>query len=105
MSNSTEAIREGEAMGVRLFVGNLSFSLGDADLRDAFAEAGAVDRAEIVRDRYDGRSRGFGFVEMRNEDDAAAALRIMNGRELAGRALRVEAATSQRRPFERAARQ
>ncbi len=88
-------------MGVRLFVGNLSFSLGDEDLREAFAEVGAVERAEIVRDRFDGRSRGFGFVEMRNEIDAAAALRVMNGKELAGRPLRVEAATSQRRPAER----
>jgi RNA recognition motif-containing protein len=88
-------------MGIRLFVGNLSFSLGDGDLREAFAEVGAVERAEIVRDRFDGRSRGFGFVEMRNEIDAAAALRVMNGKELAGRPLRVEAATSQRRPAER----
>jgi len=88
-------------MGVRLFVGNLSFSLGDGDLREAFAEAGEVERAEIVRDRFDGRSRGFGFVEMRNDADAAVALRAMNGKEVAGRLLRVEAATSQRPPFER----
>ena len=88
-------------MGVRLFVGNLSFSLGDGDLREAFAGAGEVERAEIVRDRFDGRSRGFGFVEMRTETEAAVALRTMNGKELAGRPLRVEAATSQRRPVER----
>ena len=88
-------------MGVRLFVGNLSFSLGDGDLREAFAGAGEVERAEIVRDRFDGRSRGFGFVEMRSDADAAAAVRAMNGKEVAGRLLRVEAATSQRRPFER----
>jgi len=88
-------------MGMRLFVGNLSFSLVDGDLREAFAEVGGVERAEVVRDRFDGRSRGFGFVEMRNEVDGAAALRVMNGKELAGRPLRVEAATSQRRPFER----
>ena len=92
---------------MRLFVGNLSFSLGDNDLREAFAEAGEVERAEIVRDRFDGRSRGFGFVEMRTEEDAAVAMRAMNGKELAGRPLRVEPATSQRRPFDRnaAARQ
>jgi cold-inducible RNA-binding protein len=88
-------------MGVRIFVGNLSFSLGDGDLRGAFAEVGEVERAEIVRDRFDGRSRGFGFVEMRTEAEAAVALRVMNGKELAGRPLRVEAATSQRRPVER----
>ena len=92
---------------MRLFVGNLSLSLGDNDLREAFAEAGEVERAEIVRDRFDGRSRGFGFVEMRTEEDAAVAMRAMNGKELAGRPLRVEPATSQRRPFDRnaAARQ
>ena len=88
-------------MGIRLFVGNLSFSLGDGDLREAFAEIGTVERAEIVRDRFDGRSRGFGFVEMRNETEAAVAVRAMNGKELAGRAIRVETATSQRRPFDR----
>ena len=88
-------------MGVRLFVGNLSFSLGDGDLRGAFAQVGEVERAEIVRDRFDGRSRGFGFVEMRHEVDAAVAVRAMHGKELAGRPLRVEAATSQRRPIER----
>jgi RNA recognition motif-containing protein len=88
-------------MGIRLFVGNLSFSLGDGDLREAFAEIGTVERAEIVRDRFDGRSRGFGFVEMRNEAEAAVAVRAMNGKELAGRAIRVETATSQRRPFDR----
>src|SRR5277367_3536111 len=94
-------MRGGDTMKVRLFVGNLSFSLGDGDLREAFAEIGGVERAEIVRDRFDGRSRGFGFVEMKNEEDAVVAVRAMNGRELAGRALRVEAATSQRRPFDR----
>lgn len=88
-------------MGVRIFVGNLSFSLGDADLREAFAEVGVVDRAEIVRDRFDGRSRGFGFVEMRSEEDAAVAVRALDGKELGGRPMRVENATSQRRPFER----
>jgi RNA recognition motif-containing protein len=98
---SINRIVDGESMGMRLFVGNINFSLGDADLRDAFAEVGEVERAEIVRDRFDGRSRGFGFVEMSTEDAAALALRELNGRELAGRPLRVEAATSQRRPFER----
>jgi RNA recognition motif-containing protein len=79
----------------------LSFSLGDSDLRKVFAEMGGVERAEIVRDRFDGRSRGFGFVVMQNENDAASALKMLNGKELAGRPLRVEAATSRRRPFER----
>ena len=83
-------------MAARLFVGNLSFKLEDDALRGAFAEVGAVERAEIVRDRFDGRSRGFGFVEMCSEVDAMQAVDILNGRELAGRPMRVEAATSVR---------
>jgi cold-inducible RNA-binding protein len=84
-------------MSARLFVGNLSFKLDDDTLRQAFEEAGAVERAEVVRDRFDGRSRGFGFVEMANEEAAEAALHQLNGREVAGRPMRVEAATSVRR--------
>ena len=84
-------------MSARLFVGNLSFSLGDDALREAFEQIGAVERAEVVRDRFDGRSRGFGFVEMESEEAAAAALRELDGREVGGRPMRVEAATSVRR--------
>ncbi len=84
-------------MSVRLFVGTLRFTVGDHELRQTFEAAGAVARAEIVRDRFDGRSRGFGFVEMATEEAAAAAIRELNGRELAGRPMRVEAATSVRR--------
>jgi len=88
-------------MSARLFVGNLSFALGDDALREAFEQVGGVERAEVVRDRFDGRSRGFGFVEMESEEAAATALRDLNGREVGGRPMRVEAATSVRR--ERAA--
>jgi cold-inducible RNA-binding protein len=88
-------------MGSRLFVGNLSFKLDDDALRAAFAEVGEVDRAEIVRDRFDGRSRGFGFVEMGSELLAAEAVERLNGKEVGGRPMRVEAATSIRRMNER----
>jgi len=88
-------------MSARLFVGNLSFSLSDGALREAFAQIGSVERAEVVRDRFDSRSRGFGFVEMAREEDAAAAIRELNGKELGGRPMRVEAATSARRVHER----
>ncbi|HVA80973.1 MAG TPA: hypothetical protein VNF29_08610 [Candidatus Binataceae bacterium] len=84
-------------MSARLFIGNLSFRLSDEELRDAFAGVGEVERAEVVRDRFDGRSRGFGFVEMARAEDAAAAVADLNGAELAGRPMRVEAATSLRR--------
>jgi cold-inducible RNA-binding protein len=84
-------------MSARLFVGNLSFRLSDEELREAFAKVGVVERAEVVRDRFDGRSRGFGFVEMARVEDGAAAIQGLNGAELAGRPMRVEAATSVRR--------
>ncbi len=84
-------------MSVRLFVGNLSFHLTDDQLREVFARIGTVERAEVVRDKFDGRSRGFGFVVMDSEDDAALAIRDLNGAEVEGRALRVETATSVRR--------
>ena len=71
----------------------------EADARDVSQDA--FIRLYESAGRFDGRSRGFGFVEMKNEDEAAVALRAMNGKELAGRPLRVEAATSQRRPFDR----
>ncbi|HUO06577.1 MAG TPA: hypothetical protein VMU16_15390 [Candidatus Binataceae bacterium] len=85
-------------MGIRLFVGNLSFSLADETLRNAFAATGAVERAEIVRERSDGRSRGYGFVEMATEDEAAGAIKALDGTELGGRPMRIELAVSVRRP-------
>lgn len=88
-------------MSARLFVGNLSFSMDDNALREAFAQIGTVERAEVVRDRFDGRSRGFGFIQMARDEDAAAAIRELNGKELGGRPMRVEAATSARRARER----
>lgn len=85
-------------MGARLFVGNLNFELSDDALRDAFAEFGPVQRAEIVRDRFEeSRSRGFGFVEMASPKDAERALRELNGKPLMGRRLRVERATNSRK--------
>ncbi|MGH7948467.1 MAG: RNA recognition motif domain-containing protein [Candidatus Binataceae bacterium] len=80
----------------RLFVGNLSFQVSDEMLREAFSRVGEVARAEVVRDKFDGRSRGFGFVEMASADDADAALRVLNGTEINGRPIRVEMATSRR---------
>jgi RNA recognition motif-containing protein len=90
---------------VRLFVGNLSFQVSDEMLGEAFARVGEVARAEVVRDKLDGRSRGFGFVEMACAEDADAAMRVLNGTEINGRPIRVEVATSRRdsvRPGERA---
>jgi len=79
-------------MGTRLYVGNLSFSSTVDTLRAAFAESGDVVDAHIVKDRDTGRSRGFGFVTMGNEDQARKAIEAMNGAMLDGRPLKVNEA-------------
>src|SRR5215218_9307991 len=72
-------------MSNKLYVGNLSFRVTSDDLQDYFAGAGEVHSANIVMDRETGRSRGFGFVEMANEDAANAAIAQFNGQEFDGR--------------------
>ncbi|MNL44926.1 RNA recognition motif [compost metagenome] len=79
-------------MGKKLYVGNLSYSLDDQSLADAFSEFGNVESARIVIDRESGRSKGFGFVEFSTDDEAATAIQKMNGVELGGRALNVSEA-------------
>lgn len=88
-------------MSARIFVGNLKFTVSDDTLRSTFASVGRVIRAEIVRDKYDGRSRGFAFVEMELDADAERAVRELSGKPLAGRPMRVEAATTERPNLER----
>jgi len=82
---------------MNIYVGNLSYSLSESELRDAFAGFGEVSSAKVLMDRETGRSRGFGFVEMPNQSEAEAAIAQLNGKELGGRALRVNEA----RPKER----
>ncbi len=77
---------------MRLYIGNLSYDTGDAELREAFASYGEVTSAQVVTDRDTGRSRGFGFVEMTVEADANAAILAVNGTELGGRTLTVNEA-------------
>jgi RNA recognition motif-containing protein len=79
-------------MAVKLFVGGLSFSTSSARLREAFANVGPVESAEVVTDRDTGRSRGFGFVEMGTPEAATEAVRSLNGSDLDGRQIRVEMA-------------
>ena len=76
---------------MRIYVGNLPFSVTDEDLNNMFSEFGEVLNARVISDRETGRSRGFGFVEM-NDDEANAAISAMNGREVDGRALVVNEA-------------
>ncbi len=79
-------------MGRRLYVGNLAWAVSDQDLRDLFSEAGKVDSSQVIVDRETNRSRGFGFVEMASDADAEAAVKKFNGRDLKGRAIRVNEA-------------
>lgn len=84
-------------MNQRLFVGNLAFQTTEEDLRSAFAAHGSVVDAKIITDRETGRSRGFGFLTMANDQEAAKAIEAMNGAMIDGRALRVNEA-EERKP-------
>jgi cold-inducible RNA-binding protein len=80
-------------MGKRLYVGNLSYSVTEADLRDAVVAAGHdVAEVKLMMDRDTGRPRGFAFVEMTTEEGARAAIEALNGRDLMGRTLNVSEA-------------
>lgn len=79
-------------MAKKLYVGGLSYNTTEDALRDAFSQAGEVASASIIMDKMSGRSRGFGFVEMANDDDAPKAIDMWNGRELDGRKLMVNEA-------------
>jgi cold-inducible RNA-binding protein len=83
-------------MSTKLYVGGIPYTSTEATLRDAFAKAGNVVSASIIIDRMTGRSKGFGFVEMSNDDEAQAAINMWNGQELEGRKLTVNVA----RPLE-----
>jgi RNA recognition motif-containing protein len=79
-------------MSKKLYVGNLAFQTTSQDLQQLFAQAGTVESASVIEDRDTGQSKGFAFVEMSTEEEAAAAIEQFNGREVAGRALKVNEA-------------
>ncbi len=79
-------------MGKKLYVGNLPYTVTSADLERMLSEYGTVESAEVISDRATGRSKGFGFVEMGNEDEAQAAIEALNGQDQGGRALTVNEA-------------
>ena len=74
---------------MNIYVGNLSYRMTEAELKDTFAPVGEVKRAKIVKDRDTNRSKGFGFVEIENDADALKAIEALNNKEVGGRALRV----------------
>src|SRR5687768_10751961 len=79
-------------MSTKLYVGNLAFQTTSQDLQEMFAQAGTVESASVVEDRDTGRSRGFAFVQMSTNEEASAAINQFNGKELGGRALKVNEA-------------
>lgn len=89
---------------MNIYVGNLSYNTSNDDLKQAFESYGEVTSAAVIMDKISGRSKGFGFVEMANKDEAEAAISGMNGKELSGRTVRVneaqpKPARSDRRDF------
>jgi len=83
-------------MATNIYVGNLAFSTSSGDLQTLFSEHGAVTSAQVVADRETGRSRGFGFVEMADDNEAAAAIKAIDGRNVDGRQLKVNIAKDRR---------
>ena len=79
-------------MAKKLYVGNLPYGITDSDLQNLFEQHGAVQSAQVIVDRDTSRSKGFGFVEMDNADEAQAAIDALNGQEFNGRALTVNEA-------------
>ncbi len=81
---------------MNIYAGNLPWDLSEDELREVFAAFGEVSSAKIIMDKFSGRSRGFGFVEMPNKKEGEAAIADLNGKEMKGRALRVSEARPRR---------
>ena len=79
-------------MGKKLYVGNLSYDTGNSELEKMFEPYGTVQSAQVIMDRDIGRSKGFGFVEMKTDQEAQAAIAALNGQDAGGRALTVNEA-------------
>lgn len=77
---------------MNIYVGNLSFDATQPDLESLFTPHGKIDDVRLITDRYSGRSKGFGFVEMPNDDEAESAIQALNGTEFQGRSLTVNEA-------------
>ncbi|MEK7107320.1 MAG: RNA-binding protein [Patescibacteria group bacterium] len=86
-------------MAKKLYVGGLPYSTTDAELKDAFSQAGSVVSAVVIIDKMSGRSKGFGFVEMSSDEEAQKAIEAFNGKDFGGRTLTVnEARPMEERP-------
>ena len=88
-------------MGRKLYVGNLPFSVTEQTLQSAFSQHGTVESISLITDRDTGQSKGFGFIEMRTDAEAGAAISALNGKDLEGRAIKVNEAKPQARRSDR----
>ncbi len=77
---------------MNIYVGNLPGTVNENDLRDAFQAFGQVDKTAVIKDKFSGESRGFGFVEMSSREEATKAISMLNGKDLKGRTLKVNEA-------------
>lgn len=82
-------------MGKKLYVGSLPYSTTEQQLSDLFSQHGSVDSARVITDKVSGQSKGFGFVEMANDDDAQKAINALNGTQFGGRTIIVNEARPQ----------
>ena len=81
---------------MRIYAGNLSYNTDSEELRKLFGEFGSVDSAEVIMDRSTNRSKGFGFVEMGDEEQARAAIQALNGKDVDGRSINISEARPRR---------
>ncbi len=77
---------------MNMYVGNLSFTVNEDDLKQAFSEFGKVESAKVIMDKFSGQSKGFGFVEMPSNSEADKAIKALNGKDLKGRNIKVNQA-------------
>lgn len=85
-------------MAKKIYVGNMNYNTDEQELNDLFREFGDVASTKIIMDQFTGRSKGFAFVEMANEEDAMNAINALNGKEVGGRVLKVNEALDRARP-------
>jgi hypothetical protein len=88
----TNALSSRELTVMNIYVGNLPYSITDADLRETFSQYGSVDQVNLITDKFSGESKGFGFVEMNSNSEADAAIKALNGTDLKGRNITVNQA-------------
>ena len=79
-------------MGKKLYVGNMGYDVSNSDLEQMFGAHGTVESVQIITDRSTGRSKGFGFIEMSSDEEAAAAIGALDGQDCGGRAIKVNEA-------------